>query len=286
MDFAMKTPNGNLDLSTVVYPVFLQPKLDGLRGIAQVGEAGVRWYSYSGKPLWNLENVSANLPKTPGTYDGEIIWPGHPFADAYGLCKRQKPDPKKYPTHERDRLELEFHVFDFLHSGEWEHKMCFRPLRERDDFLRKLPWNGSTVQKVPIFVARTLQDLRETHDRFLRQGYEGTMVKRIEGQYRWKRHPDWHRHKPTETGDFRIVGAVEGKGKWAGALGAFQIQVPGAGPQEAGGGRIDMATRQEWWDRRAELIENLTSVEVSYKCKTPDGQLREPILIRLREDKS
>ena len=281
-DFAMKTPNGCLDLDTVRYPVFVQPKLDGLRGIAVRSGSTVTWYSYSGKPLWNTEHLTENLPKTPGTYDGEIIWPGHPFADAYGLCKRQDPDPKKYPNHEQDKKELQFHVFDFLHEGEWEHRTCFRPMRERDDFLRRMPWND-VVQRVPLWVVRDQESLLDHHSRFLDQGLEGTMVKKIEGNYHWKRHPDWHRHKPTQTEDFRIIGAVEGKGKWKGALGAFLLDLGLPKPQEAGGGRIDLATRTDWWNRRTELQGKF--VEVTFKCRTPDGYLREPILIRLREDK-
>lgn len=280
MDFAMKTPNGNLDLSKVRYPVFVQPKLDGLRGLAVVSGGVVTWYSYSGKPLWNLENVSEHLPKIDGTYDGEIIWPGHPFADAYGLCKRQ--DHANDPDTQRDKMELRFHVFDFLHDGEWDSKVCFRTMRERDDFLRRCLWNA-VVHKVPVYVVRDEAALLEAHGGFLRDGLEGTMVKRIEGKYHWKRHVDWHRHKPTETEDFRITGAIEGKGKWKGALGAFLLDLGLPKPQEAGGGRIDLATRTDWWRRRTDLIGKF--VEVTFKCRTPDGYLREPILIRLREDK-
>lgn len=285
-DFAMKTPPGLLVPEDLAFPVLVQPKLDGLRGICRVDPKGVTWYSYSGKPLWNLEHVSASMPTTFGVYDGEIILPGRPFADAYGLCKRQKPDAKKYPDHEKDKKKLEFHVFDFLRLHEWDSKECFREFRERQpDVSHRIGDDHGPVKYVPTWLAVSVNGFLALHDRFIKQGYEGTMAKDPEGMYHWKRHKAWQRYKPTQTLDVLILEAIEGKGKWKGALGAFIVRMPDGTKCKAGGGRIDLATRKEWWDRRAELIENLTSVEVESKLTTKDGAMREPILIRLREDK-
>ena len=282
MDFAMKTPNGMLDPKKLVFPVLLQPKLDGLRGLAVVGYDGsVTWYSYSGKPLWNLEYVTQFLPDHPGVYDGEIIWPGRPFSDAYGLCKRQKPDPKKYPDHEKDKLALQFHVFDFLHHGEWSSKECERPLRLRlSELVSLIETNPGTVTSVPTWMANDLKGFHEYHRMFLDKGYEGTMVKKLDGLYWWKRHPDWHRWKPTDPIDVLILEQIEGKGKWKGALGAFVVQMPDGTRCKAGGGRITLETRKEWWSR------NLVGKYVEVLRKPgKKGAMREPILVRLREDK-
>jgi ATP-dependent DNA ligase len=285
MDFAMKTPPGQLDPKKLQFPTRLQPKLDGLRGIFVRTLRGDEWFSYSGKPLWNLEHVTGEMPCVTGTYDGEIIWPGHPFADAYGLCKRQKPDPKKYPDHAQSKTELQYHVFDMLTPGEWDDKFCSRVFDDRMKRLIAAMGDGTErTKRVPIWTANTTEAFLQYHKMFLETGYEGTMVKNPDGLYHWKRHPDWQRYKPTQTIDVMITGYIEGKGKWKGALGAFWVKMPDGTECKSGGGRIDLATRKDWWERRQSLLG--TYVEVESKLTTKAGKMREPILIRLREDKS
>lgn len=274
--FAMKTPSVTPLLSSLRFPLIVQPKLDGLRAIAikrQPGRSRAEWFSFYGKPLYHTESLDASLPPGVGVFDGEITWPGHPFSDAYGAMKRsQSPFPEKD--------ELRFHVFDRLTLDEWKHKETERPLRARLQQLAAEKF-GPQIRKVPSHTATSAAQFRVWQKGFLEKGFEGAMAKDPEAPYFWKRHPAWQRYKPTKTVDVKITGMHEGAGKWSGALGAFDIRLPSGVTQRVGGGLISEDERRKWWERN--LVGK--TLEVKYKSETHTGRLREPRIVRLRPDK-
>ena len=300
----MKTPSGQLDPLKWEYPTLVQPKLDGLRGTARVTPGGeVIWHSASGKPLWNLHyvNVGLLLAGRTGVFDGEIIWPGRTFSDAYGLCKRQKPDLKKYPTHAQDIQKLRFHAFDYLTLTEWTERQCGTTYQDRHANLHEMQF-GESVQPVKNFVARDPAELERYYEKFLAAGHEGLMAKRPDGLYYWKRHSDWHRYKPTITADVKVIAAYEEEDKHGvpkGTLGGVVIEQEDSTISKCGGG-FKAAERKKWWtpgklvmkDARlpkglrygpSPLIGHL--IEVEAKCRNESGALREPHFVRPREDK-
>jgi ATP-dependent DNA ligase len=307
--FAMKTPSGQLDPAKIEYPTLVQPKLDGLRGIcikdASHGVAGCRWFSFTGKPLWNLEAVSASLPDgDTGVYDGEIVWPGHPFSDAYGLCKRQTSNAQT----KKDAQELQYHCFDRLELSEWSSKHTFRGFQDRLLLLMSLDKADVDRNFHVMGVDRVddAADLEKFYRLYLANGNEGLMAKRPKGLYHWKRHADWHRYKPTVTHDVRVIGVYEEvsiKGVEKGTLGGILVEVPAEpGFPEAVckvGGGFKAAERKKWWTpqrtSKAMTYEgtHVTDgsplvgmvVEVESKCRTASGALREPHFVRTREDK-
>ena len=286
----MKTPTGQMDVNKWEYPTLVQPKLDGLRGVARKSSNGsVVWTSASGKPLWNLEFQATHLPAT-GVYDGEIIWPGHPFSDAYGLCKRQTSSPGTIAQ----AKELQFRVFDLLKEGEWDTQSCLRVYQSRVATLFDVlgrPSDHGPVCAMPVFIANSKDQLLEFYKRFLAAGFEGLMAKKPNGYYHWKRHSDWHRYKPTETIDVRVVAVYEEvsiKGVSKGTLGGVTVSIPSVKPKgdpifcDVGGG-FTKVQRQAWWADRDFLLDKI--IEVEFKCRTESGSLREPHFVRLREDK-
>lgn len=316
--FAMKTPPGQLDPSKLQYPTLVQPKLDGLRGIcikdsAKLSQprgirpsgtvAGVRWFSFTGKPLWNLENVSVNLPEgDTAVYDGEIIWPGHPFSDAYGLCKRQTQDEETL----EQAAELEFHCFDRLELSEWSGKHCIRPFGDR---LYRLHDFQAGVWSRPYFpmgvvMAIDAAELEAAYKDYLAEGHEGLMAKRPEGLYHWARHADWMRYKPTETADVTVIAAYEEQdktGKFKGTLGGFFVRTEKGVVCKVGNG-FKAVERKAWWKPKFAIVLPASlprgkdlhyggspligkTIECEFKMWTKDGAMREPHFKRLRPDK-
>lgn len=308
--FAMKTPSGQLDPNKIQYPVLVQPKLDGLRGIcikdSAHGIVGCRWFSFTGKPLWNLEAISASLPDGDvGVYDGEIIWPGHPFSDAYGLCKRQTSNAET----KRQAQELRYHVFDRLELSEWSSKSTGRQFDQRLKKLMLLDKKGDVgehFQVVGVDRVDDADDLERMYRLYLAAGHEGLMAKKAGGLYHWTRHPDWHRYKPTVTHDVRVIAVYEENDKHGepkGALGGVLVEVQAEdGFPEATckvGGGFTKLQRKEFWTLN-KVSKTMTYegvlmhdgspligqvIEVESKCRNPSGALREPHFVRLREDK-
>lgn len=278
--FAMKTPSEKLDLDTVEYPIAIQPKLDGIRGIWD----GKEFLSFGGNPIGrNIPDLSWHAQKLGGcVLDGEMWAPGKTMAEINGILKA---GPKKGYAQTFGKM-IRFRVFDMLTADEWATKTCTRPWVERDQYMWDILPKEGPLQPLQHFVARDRHHLEALHESFLNQGWEGSMLKKLDGLYHWTRHPDWLRYKPVHTEDFKIVDAIEGGGKWNGALGAFIIDVGKGRRSKAGGGRITLEERREWlrkWETGE--IGPGTWVEVEFKCRTDDGKPREPQLIRLREDK-
>lgn len=300
--FAMKTPSGQLDPRKLTYPILVQPKLDGLRGICRVTPQGKVWFSFTGKPLWNLSPVQESIPRgVLGVFDGEIVWPGHPFSDAYGICKRQGCDDDTALS----AMQLRYRVFDHLTLTEWTERQCVRPYQDRVANLLNMKF-GKAIEAVGVDVADSPEELERWYRLYLAAGHEGLMAKSPDGLYYWKRHADWQRYKPTVTHDVRVIAVYEENDKHGdakGTLGGCLVSVPAEdGFPEATckvGGGFKAAERKSFWTpERASKWMTYEGVpmhdgsplvgqviEVVSKCRNPSGALREPHFVRLRPDK-
>jgi bifunctional non-homologous end joining protein LigD len=140
-----------------------------------------------------------------------------------------------------------------------------------------------------------------------RLGFEGVVAKRADSPYRAGRSPAWRKIASRRTGDFAIVGWTVGRGTRA-ALGALHLaaRAPDGGlvyVGRAGSGLDDAAvrtlgralaplatdkprcqgapptTRADRW------VEPRLVAEVRYSEGTREGRLRQPVFVRLRDDK-
>jgi bifunctional non-homologous end joining protein LigD len=140
-----------------------------------------------------------------------------------------------------------------------------------------------------------------------RLGLEGMVAKRASSFYREGRSADWRKIRRDRTGDFAIVGFTEPKGSRSG-IGALHLAVRTNGGLRYAG-RVgsgmddrllrDLRRRLEASSRSAPACTGLIPVgkgnrwvapefvcEVRFKEWTADGCLRQPVFLRLREDKS
>ncbi len=150
------------------------------------------------------------------------------------------------------------------------------------------------------------------------RGLEGLIAKRADSPYRAGRHPVWLKLRADKTGDFAVVGYTEPKGSRAG-FGALQLAARATADAAAAGaagaaswvwvGRVgsgfterqlaELVAAMEG-DRRAQAVCEVPKelakgstwvaprlvVEVRYSEMTTAGQLRQPVFLRLREDKT
>ena len=116
-----------------------------------------------------------------------------------------------------------------------------------------------------------------------RKGSRGAVLKNLFAPYSFDRGKGWWKVIYTTSGDYEIIGALEGKGRNKGKLGAFIVNVDGKEVQVGGGIKKD--ERTTFWDmyNTGEIIGMVAQVE--YREKTKDGSLRFPEFLRLRPDK-
>jgi len=252
-----------------------EPKIDGLR--AMFIFAGDRFccFSRNGNTLHNVSHIAAELGCAFDGWclDGEIIAGG----GEEGTMEAVRSDERA------EGSGAYFAVFDCLSHEELDTRTCRRTLRDRREVLRQL-WPGQTefcgiLREDPV---RTVQDVRRHLEAYLRQGFEGAVIKDLDSFYKFRRSADWQKVKIFETHDYKIVGIEEGKGKHTGVLGKFLVKGPKGRVSGVGSGLTD-EQRVEFWKLGRKLIGH--TLEVRHQGVSADGGLRFPIFIRLRTDK-
>lgn len=265
-------------------PMWAEPKLDGLRGIIDVNTAVALTRTGMGIP--NASHIVDEL-KDSGKFrnkvlDGEFL--AENWNDSQSIVKTQNPHP--------DAKTLKFHVFDMLSDVEWSGSKCATRLIDRKfDLLARVGTNLPHVVYVEHEIISTAEEATIAMRQAVAKGYEGIMLKDPEAYYLFKKTSVWLKYKPFFEGDFEIVGAIEGRGKHAGKLGALAVE----GKCDWGG--LEMFVRSEvgtgfddeqraaLWKRFEGGIEPGIIIEVQYQSITPDGKFRFPSFRRLREDK-
>ena len=203
-------------------PVFIQPKLDGVRCVIQY-EFRKKWeviaYSRTGKEWKNIDHILAGLhpffDKYPNVIlDGELY--NHAFKDDFesiiSMVRKQKPTMQ-------DRLKsadnVQFHCYDIV-----DETMTFE---QRNDFIKQAVPNNHCIKHVETRLTPDEHDAKLTHGINLANGYEGSIV-RTNDAYQCKRSHNLRKFKDFSDAEATIVGYLDGKGKRTGTLGKFIMQ--------------------------------------------------------------
>jgi len=208
---AHKFDDGRVDWSQ---PVYIQPKLDGVRCLFTKDGA----YSRTGKQFKNLAHIELALipffKQNPDVIlDGELY--NHKlkndFEKIISLVRKQKPTAE-------DRLDaqhlVQFHVYDYFDGVKYDsYKTRMQQLVTSDIYDRQ-------IIPVAAMLVDSYNYARELHQEFLDHGYEGSII-RLDGLYKHGRSYDLMKFKDFSDTEATITGYEEGKGKRQGTLGKF-----------------------------------------------------------------
>ena len=205
------------------WPLYVQPKLDGVRCLIQYDEEGefegngVVAYSRAGKEWKNIDHILTELRpfflKYPNVIlDGELY--NHDlkndFEKIISLVRKTKPT-------DEDRLESEemvqFHCYDTI----MEHM----PFNERDSFIKmNFDLCVKSVKMVDTVKVYNTEEVEAKHEDLLELGYEGSILRQNK-PYECKRSWTLMKVKDFSDAEATIIGYEEGKGKREGHLGKF-----------------------------------------------------------------
>ena len=200
-------------------PVFIQPKLDGVRCLIQYDSGVVTAYSRTGKVWKNIEHIALNLygffDKHPNiVLDGELY--NHNFKDNFeeiiSMVRKTKPTPE---ARIKSRDNVQFHCYDIVNK-----KMKFST---RDQWLFNNLQESYCVKHVDTILVNSENQASKEHLINLNGGYEGSIV-RLDTPYQCKRSHNLRKFKDFSDAEANIVGYEEGKGKRTGTLGKFVMQ--------------------------------------------------------------
>ena len=197
-------------------PVYIQPKLDGVRCLFTKDGA----FSRTGKKFMNLAHIELALipffkSQPHCVLDGELY--NHKlkrdFEKIISLVRKQKPTAN-------DRLDaqhlVQFHVYDWF----LDHKAMKQPYKHRMQQLACSDIYDEQIKYVPAKLVDTYSYARLLHEEFLEDGYEGSII-RLNGLYKHGRSYDLMKFKDFSDAEATIVGYELGKGKRTGTLGKF-----------------------------------------------------------------
>jgi len=194
-------------------PVYIQPKLDGVRCLFTKDGA----YSRAGNKFMNLAHIEAELipffnERPNFVLDGELYNHNlkNDFEKIISLVRKQKPT-------ENDRLEAEklvqFHVYDYIDGKYDSYKRRMHNLVTSDLYC-------PSIQYVPAKLVDSYNYARTIHTTFLSEGYEGSII-RLDGLYKHGRSYDLMKFKDFSDAEATIIGYEEGKGKRTDTVGKF-----------------------------------------------------------------
>jgi DNA ligase 1 len=251
-------------------------KQDGVRTWAVVDKLrqNVKYLSRNGKEFINFDvfdevfiEFAKKVYGNQGDYvilDGEVVTKDKNFQKVLTQFSRHTGAQKEL---------FEFRIFDIVNDLPFYAR--YKLLTEH--FVLDTNLDHPSVCLVHHF--RNFKSKKEIYDlldKVAGEGEEGLVIKTFNGPYEMKRSNHWCKLKLTYTEDLPVLRFEYGTGKYKNLLGALICDRNGV-EVRVGSGYDDQ--------ERADLLNIPEMIEVKFKNVTDDGSLREPIFVRIREDK-
>ena len=195
-------------------PVYIQPKLDGVRCLFTKDGA----FSRTGKKFMNVRHIEMALKsffdQQPDVIlDGELY--NHKlkrdFEKIISLVRKQKPTD----TNRLDAQHLvQFHCYDYFDG------VLYDSYKTRMNNLVTSDIYDAQIKYVPAKLVDSYNYARTLHKEYLDEGYEGSII-RLDGLYKHGRSYDLMKFKDFSDTEAIITGYELGKGKRQGTLGKF-----------------------------------------------------------------
>ena len=211
-------------------PVFMQPKLDGVRCLIQanvkrhiltpgLNEIEVKAYSRTGKEWKNIDHILKELipffAKHPNVIlDGELY--NHDFKDDFesiiSMVRKTKPTDEDIL---KSAENVQFYCYDIVDEN--------TSFDKRNEFITNHVESSKCIKHVPTISVSTEVQAKDYHQANLNEGFEGSIL-RLNDVYQCKRSHSLRKFKDFQDDEALIVGYVDGKGKREGTLGKFIMQ--------------------------------------------------------------
>jgi len=277
-----KDASGNLrpmlaqkKLKITKWPVYVQRKYDGIRSFSRMDADGdIHVTSRNGKEFDSLDHIKESLKliypydKNVGIVndtdiiDGELFTTSTDFQGIVSAVKRKQESSKR----------IKLRVYDIGCNLPQSYRMgLIMGFREELDI--------PNIEFVETFICSTMEKILEYHAQFIAEGYEGTMVRTMDGRYEYgKRSWSLMKYKDFDEDEFELIGMEEATGRDAGT--AIFVLSDGkvtfrARPMG------DRDVRAALWDDQHHQIGRM--VTVKYQGKSNTGVPRFPVAKGFRD---
>lgn len=194
----------------IKFPAYVQPKFDGHRCRTKPDKT---LWSRGHKPILQMPHVVDALKlfwsqEDSLKNDGELY--NHELKEDFekltSILKQQKK------PHEDHQL-IEYHIYDVDIPG--------RNFQERNLIISEFYKDHPILKVVETRLVNNHEEVLVAYEDFISRGYEGLIVRNIEGEYEGKRSYNLQKLKGFQDREFKIIGIKEGKGKLMGHAATF-----------------------------------------------------------------
>lgn len=183
----------------IIFPCFVQAKLDGVRGIFINGKIQSR----TGKFFKCLDHITNELENVKHVLDGELYSDSLNFQEIVGIVRKETLD-------ENDKQKIKqiyFLVYDVVSDMDYIDRLS--QILKKDVFKNKFKY--TKLHNTDICKSR--ESVAGFHDLYISQGYEGLILRNFIGKYEVKsRSKNLQKLKTFMTEEFKIISFTTGTG--------------------------------------------------------------------------
>ena len=202
------------------FPAFVQKKYDGIRCLAYMRDGQVILESRTGEKFEKFDLLRSHIatslfsrmaPEKAATFyfDGELYTNDIPFNEISGLVRMTLKHAK--PADLERANKIHYYVYDCIDLANLEitYKDRNHLLHSHFKGIKGAPM----LHLVETEIAESTKDVKEKHDQYVAEGYEGIMVRDMMGPYEVdKRSKYLQKYKEFCEDEFKIVGFHEENG--------------------------------------------------------------------------
>lgn len=198
------------------WPLYVQPKLNGMRCLAVRDAESITLTTGLGNDITTMDHIKQELLQVMEigeVWDGELYCHGMPLNQIMGIVKANK---SMYVLEERQQIQ--YHVFDKCLEGvpfnaRFRSFLGIGLYSDRCKYVKLVQTEGIDKEDEVLF-----------YKDFVKRGYEGMMYRNTDGLYAHKRSYDILKRKDFKDDEFKILRGIEGKGKLEGCLASFECE--------------------------------------------------------------
>ena len=272
--------------------VIVEPKLDGVRVIVicDVDKDEVKLFSRNGKELSNFPEINKQFDDMLDQMGESMVFDGEVMSDDFQTLMREIHRKGGAKT-----KDAKLNLFDCLPLSEFKNggsNSVNDTILKRKEMLQSFNY-GPNINLVE-YVKMDLSDedgqkqFADYNKLCIDKGFEGIMVKPINGVYECKRSTLWLKVKPFIEVSLTVKDVEEGTGRNVGKLGALIVEGKDDGKfikTNVGSGLTD-ADRETYWKAKDKLIGQVVEVRADAITQNQDAKdewsLRFPRFLRFR----
>jgi ATP-dependent DNA ligase len=210
--------------SGIVFPCFVQPKMDGIRCMTHPNKkGGITFLSRNGMEYKGMDHLEPELEKFfeitkklgyPNIYaDGELFTTEIPFEEINGCVRMDETDD---PEKDAKLKLIDYHIYDIYDS---KNKELGYEARKKilDSIFKKKKFKK--LINVETQEISSKEKVKEVHDTYVEKGFEGLILRNKLGPYLLGfRSNDLMKFKAFQDNEFEICGYEEAQGDDIGTI--------------------------------------------------------------------